>query len=294
MKSNIAGDTSTWGGIEFVRIPGGGFIMGSKDDDELAWCDEIPQHIFEIPYEYWVGRFPISNAQFAEFVRATSFETRAERESWCWVWNRIDAEWERQDGASWKHPLGANSSLDGLEQHPVVQVCWYDALAYCEWFNREYLRHLPQGICFRLPNEAEWEKAARGTEGRRWPWGNAYDPARCNAKEGGEICTTPVGAHSPQGDSIYGAAGMSGNAWEWTVTLWGDDHDTPAFVYPYRGDDGRENLDAGEAFYRIIRGGSYKDDLKGMRCACRDLDPPHYSLSNLGFRLFAAPALETR
>jgi formylglycine-generating enzyme required for sulfatase activity len=279
-------------GIDFVQIPKGKFVMGSKDDDELAWEDEKPRHILEIPYDYWAARFPVSNAQFAEFVRVTSFETRAEREGWCWVWDSKNGEWEKQDGASWKHPLGANSSLDGLEEHPVVQICWYDALAYCEWFTQKCFKDLPPGYQFRLPGEAEWEKAARGIEAREWPWGNDFDPARCNSKDGGRLCTTSVKAHSPQGDSVYGVAGMSGNIWDWTITLWGEDRNTPTFSYPYRREDGRENLKAGDGFYRVIRGGSYKDDIKGVRCACRDIDPPYYSLSNLGFRLFAAPASE--
>jgi sulfatase modifying factor 1 len=252
MKPKLITDARTWDGIDFVRIPKGGFVMGSKDDNELAWGDEKPQHIFEIPYDYWIGRFPVSNAQFSEFVRSTSFETRAEREGRCWVWNSRDGEWGKQEGASWKHPLGANSSIDGLEEHPVVQVCWYDAITFCEWFNQKYIRDLPQDYRFHLPSEAEWEKAARGTEGREWPWGNDFDAARCNSKEGGKVCTTSVRVHSPQGDSVYGAAEMSGNVWEWTVTLWGDDRDTPAFSYPYRKEDGRENLKAGDGFFRQI------------------------------------------
>jgi formylglycine-generating enzyme required for sulfatase activity len=267
--------------------------MGSRDDNELAWDDEKPQHIFEIPYDYWIARFPVSNAQFAEFVRSTSFETRAEQDGWCWVWSSRDGKWGKQEGASWKHPLGANSNIDALEEHPVVQICWYDALAFCEWFSQKYIDGLQQGYRFLLPSEAEWEKAARGTDGREWPWGNDFDAARCNSRDGGKLCTTSVRAYFPQGNSVYGVAEMSGNIWEWTLTLWGEDRNTPAFGYPYRKGDGRENLKAGDGFYRVIRGGSYKDNVKGVRCACRDIDPPYYSLSNLGFRLFLVPASET-
>jgi formylglycine-generating enzyme required for sulfatase activity len=263
--------------------------MGSKGEDELAWDDEKPQHTPVIPYDYWIGRFLVSNAQFGEFVRSTSFETRAEREGWCWVWNTRNEQWERKEGANWKHPLGANSNITALEEHPVVQVCWYDALAFFEWLNQKHINDLPQGYRFRLPSEAEWEKAARGLDGRKWPWGNVYDSALCNSKDSGKSCTTSAGAHSPQGDSVYGVADMSGNVWEWTLTLWGKDREKPDYVYPYVGDDGRENQRAGDGFFRIIRGGSFKDDIRGVRTACRDLDPPYYSLNNLGFRVFAAP-----
>lgn len=266
--------------------------MGSQADDELAWEDEKPQHILELSYDYWIGRFPVSNAQFGEFVRSTSFETRAEREGWGWVWNIRDEQWEKKEGANWLHPLGANSHITALQEHPVVQVCWYDARAFCEWLTQRQFNDLQPDYQFRLPSEAEWEKSARGTEGREWPWGNDFDAALCNSKMDGNIYTTPARAYSPRGDSVYGAADMSGNVWEWTLTLWGEDHDTPTFVYPYTSKDGRENQAADDGVYRIIRGGSFKDDIKGVRSACRDLDPPYYSLNNLGFRVFWAPILE--
>lgn len=280
---------STWAGVDFVRIHKGTFIMGSKDDNELAWDDEKPQHNLELPYDYWAGRFPVSVSDFREFVQSTSYITRAEKEGWCWVWNVEEMKWEKATGANWEHPLGVSSSVEAMDNYPVVQVCWYDARAFCAWLNQNHNHELQKGYQFRLPSEAEWEKAARGPNGREWPWGNEFDPRLCNSRESGEFRTVKMGTYSPQGDSEYGAADMSGNIWEWTITLWGDNRDTPSFVYPYLSQDGRENQDAGEGFFRVIRGGSYKDDLKGVRSACRDIDPPHYSLSNMGFRVFVAP-----
>lgn len=87
MKPNSIKEAGSWIGIDFVRIPKGQFVMGSKDENELAWDDEKPQHTLEIPYDYRIAKHPVSNAQFGEFVRSTAFETRAEREGWAWVWN---------------------------------------------------------------------------------------------------------------------------------------------------------------------------------------------------------------
>lgn len=289
MKLNSRNEEGSGIGLEFVRIPKGQFIMGSRDENELAWDDEKPQHILEIAYDYWVAKRPVSNAQFGEFVRSTGFETRAEREGWGWVWSTRSEQWGREEGANWRTPLGTSSSIAALPDHPVVLVCWYDALAFCGWLNQKHVNILPQGYPCRLPSEAEWEKAARGTDGYEWPWGNDSDAALCNSRVTGKLCTTPAGAHSPQGDSMYGVADMSGNVWEWTLTLWGADRDKPDYVYPYAGGDGRENQRAGDSSFRVIRGGSFKDDMRGVRSACRDLDPPHYSLNNLGFRVFAAP-----
>ena len=109
------------------------------------------------------------------------------------------------------------------------------------------------GAGYGMSDEAKWEKAARGTEGYEWPWGNDFHAVLCNSREMGKLCTTPVGAYSPRGDSVYGVADMSGNVWEWTLTLWGKDREKPDYVYPYVGDDGRENQSAGDGFFRIIR-----------------------------------------
>jgi formylglycine-generating enzyme required for sulfatase activity len=279
-------------GIPTVRIPRGSFLMGSQDDNPMAWDDEKPQHRLEIPYDFWIGKHPVTSAGFAEFVGSTSHRTRAEREGWCWVWRVDGGEWGKVEGGNWKQPQGPASGAEGLQDHPVVQVCFYDVLAYCEWLNHRLAGHLPPGYEVRLPSEAEWEKAARGLQGREWPWGDEFDASLCNSRDSMARGTIGIGRHSPRADSAFGVSGMSGNAWEWTLTLWGRDRNRAEFVYPYNTGDGRESLEAGEDHYRIIRGGSYKDDYKGVRCACRDLDPPHYSLSNLGFRVVVGPLTE--
>lgn len=278
-----------WRGLEFLKIPKGPFIMGSPADDDQIDNDEKPRHIVDIPYDYWMAKTPITNKQFAAFVGATSFKTNAEREGWAWVWMVKEKSWKEVDDANWMHPLGLNSDLGDFENYPVVSVNFHDARAYCEWLNMQAFTELPDGYHFRLPGEAEWEKAARGPNGRQWPWGDRFEPLFCNSEEGGSDAVIAVGAHTPQSDSFYGVSDMCGNIWEWTTTLWGKERYVRDFVYPYQFGDGRDNQQEEDKYYRIIRGGSFKDNRHTLRSACRDLDPPLFSLNNLGMRVIAAP-----
>jgi formylglycine-generating enzyme required for sulfatase activity len=279
----------SWHGLEFLRITKGPFIMGSPVDDDQIDDDEKPPHTLDIPYDYWVGRTPITNERYEAFVRDTSYQTNAEKEGWAWVWMVKEKSCEEVEGANWRHPLGSNNDLGDLANHPVVSVNFHDARAYCEWLNLQTSADLPEGYQFRLPGEAEWEKAARGPDGRLWPWGNHFEPAFCNSNEGGPDAVIAVGAHAPQSDSFYGVSDMCGNIWEWTTTLWGNERYVRAFVYPYRLGDGRDNQQEDDSYYRIIRGGSFKDNRHSLRSACRDLDPPFFSLNNLGMRVIIAP-----
>lgn len=257
--------TWTIGGIEFVKVPHGEFLMGSSDKDRSAEKDEQPQHKVNIPYDFLIARFPVTNAQFAPFASESKF-----KDAW-----------------------GANP--EKKPSHPVVNVSWQTAMAFCVWLTKKYRASLPRGLVFRLPTEAEWEKAARwrpspggrgdGGEGEAliYPWGNDFDPKKCNTSEGGPGRTTPVGAYSPQGDSPYGCADMSGNVWEWTHSLYKK-------PYPYRTDDGRE--DPQSEGNRVLRGGSWYFNVRFARCACRSLYAPINHLNvNSGFRVAASPAL---
>lgn len=240
-----------WGRIEFVKIPAGPFIMGSKLANEYADEHETPRHTVDIPYDYWIGRFPITNEQFAEYIEATHYPFK-------WI-----------DG--WKKLLN----------HPVVNIAWEAIPPYLKWLNAIFGKELPQGLTFRLPTEAEWEKAARGTDGREWPWGNEFDKNKCNSEEGGKKATTPVGLYSPAGDSPYGCADMVGNVWEWTQSLFKG--------YPYDAQDGREDLKA--AGSRVLRGGSFVYVRRFARCACRRDFPINLLLIDWGFRVAASPVL---
>ncbi|MFZ5904541.1 MAG: P-loop NTPase fold protein [Chloroflexota bacterium] len=190
----------TWADVPFMPVPAGKFLMGSRKDNKRAFDDEKEQHTVEIAQNYWIGQFPITNAQFARFIEATKYQTLAEKEGG-WTGSKYEK------GYDWRHPLGPKDSFEKKLDHPVVQINWHEALAFCEWLDQIKDVNLPKGYTFRLPTEAEWEKAARGEYGNEWPWGNDFDQNKCNSSEGGKGGTTPVGAYSPAGDSPYGAAG---------------------------------------------------------------------------------------
>jgi len=272
-------DVQTFGGLEFVPVPAGTFLMGSREEDALTYDNEHPQHAVEIPDKYWIGRFPVTNEQFLSFANTSARTTAAEETGFGQVWTGSKRESVKE--ADWRHPLGPERGIEERGDHPVVQVSWLDAQAYVSWLNETYGGELPEGCVFRLPTEAEWEKAARGEYANQWPWGNHFDPQKCNSSEGGPRDTTPVGAYSPAGDSPYGAADMVGNVWEWTHSLFKD--------YPYDVQDGRESEKASGA--RVLRGGSWHSDRNLARCASRYwLVPDHFD-DLVGFRVVCAPNL---
>ena len=232
---------------EMILIRAGDFLMGSdpgKDKD--AQDDEQPQHTLYLP-DYYMAVTPVTNAQYAEFVR--------------------DAGLVAPPG----HWRKGKPPPDELE-HPVADISWRDALAYCEWLAD--ITEKP----YRLPSEAEWEKAARGTDGRIYPWGNRWYPKWCNSSEHGPGDTMPVGTY-PRGASPYGLLDMAGNVWEWCRSL----HKK----YRYDAGDGREDLEASGP--RVMRGGSFYGGRFDARCAFRFGYPPDFSLNNSGFRVVVSP-----
>mgnify|MGYP001821087491 FL=1 len=217
-----------------VEIPAGAFTMGQDDGGR----EDRPAHDVDLP-AYEIDKFEVTNADFAVFVEATGYESDA----------------EKQGKKSWR-----DSFKEGREAHPVVKVTWNDAVAFCEWAGK------------RLPSEAEWEKAARGTDRLRYPWGNEWDPSKANVKETGLRSTAVVGSFGA-GASPYGLEDMVGNAWEWTSD-WYE-------AYP--------GNTAGDRYYgeqcRVTRGGGWFDDEPQATTFNRNCGVPDKTINDdLGFR----------
>jgi formylglycine-generating enzyme required for sulfatase activity len=191
---------------------------------------------------FYIAQYPVTNASYQKFLMDSGHPSPL----------------------NW--PEGLYFELIG--DHPVANITWQDACAYCRWLSAE------TGQDYHLPTEAQWEAAARGPAGLIYPWGNKFDKARCNTWEAGMGRTTPVDAY-PEGASPYRVMDLVGNVWEWCNTLYAD--------YPYRADDGRETPDA--QGWRVLRGGSWLDFEWGARAARRLSGQPDYATRNTGFRV---------
>jgi formylglycine-generating enzyme required for sulfatase activity len=232
-------EISSKDGMTLLYVPAGEFLMGSTDADTLATSDEKPQHTVMLD-AYWIDQTEVTNAQYAKCVA---------------------------DHGACKEPIDDSSSTHSsyygnseFDNYPVIYVEWGMANAYCSWAGRS------------LPTEAEWEKAARGTDDRIYPWGNNApdkDLLNYNSIVGD---TTEVGKY-PNGKSFYGAYDMAGNVWEW-VNDWYD-------VYP--GGDPAASKNFGQK-NRVQRGGSWDYYDFVVRSASRNWDNPGSADFNLGFR----------
>jgi len=258
--------------FDWVLIPAGEFLMGSDPtQDPHALDNELPQHRLYLP-TYRLARTQVTVAQFEAFVNATGYQTTAEQQGFLWTYNGV--EWTKVEGAGWRHPRGPQDHVREKAQHPVTCVSWHDTIAFCRW------------VGVRLPTEAEWEKGARGTEGRIYPWGNDLpDPERCNF--GGNVGdTTPVGAY-PNGASLYGLLDMAGNVREWLQTQWGAYGEVPRYGYPYSPTDGREDMTAPEDVCRCMRECGMFNSVCGVRSAYRHANHPRHADNVSGFRVAA-------
>lgn len=241
--------------LGFVEIPGGPFVMGSDPSSDPAaydierWSSERPQGRVNVP-TFYMGRYEVTVAQFAAFVEDTD------------------------------HPV-EEGTLRGPPDHPVTSVAWTDALAYCRWLQEklrgspetptELERRLSDGWRVTLPSEPEWEKAARGTDGRIYPWGSR--PRRDRANFGADG-TMPVGSFECP-ECPYPVFDLAGNVWEWTRS--------PYQSYPHDTADDRENLEEDAVW--VMRGGSYQDGPRNVRAAIRGGAAPGVHRPFIGFRV---------
>ena len=228
-----------------VEVLAGSFLMGSRRFDLQAQSHEKPQHTLTL-LPYWIGKTPVTNAQFRPFVDSDGYSNQAYWTTVGWQWREAEkvVKPEYWDDATWN---GAD--------YPVVGVSWFEAVAYCRWLSKQ------TGSDFRLPTEAEWEKAARGSDGRIYPWGNTWEAGRCNSEETGLKRTTPVGQY-PTGASPCGALDMAGNVAEWCATKWFKS-------YPYQLEDEWQAAYVEADENRVIRGGACVVDKTYVRGAFR-------------------------
>ncbi len=234
---------------DMVAVPAGTFTMGSDEGPE----DERPRHAVMLS-AYSIERYPVTNAAFAEFLNSI---TKPDRDG--------ERLFDADDPDARIRLIGGRWVADaGFEAHPVVEVPWAGARAYCAWRGK------------RLPTEAEWEKAARGTDARRYPWGDARPNATRARYASGWNETAPVTAF-PAGASPFGVLDLAGNAWEWVSSLYR--------LYPYRPDDGREDLRSPGV--RGTRGGGHDSTADQITTTQRGRTlsrNPRSGHHNIGFR----------
>jgi len=275
-------------GMVFVPVPAGKFEMGSTEkevDAALALCHasygncerswfavEQPQHTVTLD-AYWIGQTEVTNAQFQQFVDAGGYATER-------YWSAEG--WQVRSDEGWEGPRCLEEEDLNAPNLPVVCVSWYEAEAYTRWLSEA------SGAAIRLPTEAEWEKAARGTEGRIFPWGDEFDGSWLNFCDvnceydwkdetfaDGYTYTASVGSY-PEGVSPYGAPDMAGNVWEWVNDRYdGSDYS----VSP-----GSNLQGPATGKFRLLRGGSWSNISSFVRSAFRLISAPDDWSSVNGFR----------
>jgi formylglycine-generating enzyme required for sulfatase activity len=225
-----------------VLSPAGPFLYGSREDDKTASSDEKPQRVIDLP-DFYMDQYPVTNHRFAEFLN-TARPSKESLDKWIDLSGQYSNEKCRLSRRKNQFHIEAS-----YENHPVIYVSWHGAAAYAKWAGK------------RLPTEQEWEKAARGTEGWIYPWGNTFDKKLSNTEKSGPGHTTPVDQY-PAGKSPFGCWDMAGNVWEWTDSWYDEDKNS-----------------------KVLHGGSWLSEARNCRCAARYtyFFPGDRNL-NIGFR----------
>jgi|GEM_PF-1513208 len=252
-------------GIVMIYIPEGEFIMGSSDGE----IDEKPSRKVYLD-GYWIGKTEVSVKQYMKFVN--------DIKSHCPEWLEKGHKDNIKTGDSGVYKRFGSALED--DNYPIVGISWYNAKAYCDWLSQKRV------LRFKLPTEAQWEKAARGRDDRKYPWGDPgsyyngkyyanYNPG--NYKEDGFKYTAPVDSFH-QGESTYGLLNVAGNVWEWCNDWYDRDY--------YKKDPPQKNpMGPRSGTNRVLRGGGWGDSVGGIRCASRGVAGPSGRSSDVGFRL---------
>ena len=229
--------------MPMVNVPAGDFIMGSSISDAQAAGAEKPQHAVYLD-AFQIDKYEVTNALYKQCVDAGK----------CYA----PSTWSSYT----RNTYYGDPSFDN---YPVINVSWYDAKAYCEWAGKQ------------LPTEAQWEKAARGTDGRIYPWGNTWDATKLNSlvSNSSPGDATAVGSY-PAGASPFGALDMAGNVWEWVADWYGPNY------YSHSPTRNPQGPPSGQ--YKAMRGGSWDNGMADARVANRDYGVPIYFYAHLGFR----------
>lgn len=265
--------------IEWCPIPGDVYEIGTNEAQILeiqqqAWAKgwtfkrETPSRNVQL-LAFQISAYPITHAQFQLFI---DDDDGYKNQKW---WTEAGWQWVKKNGNDHRVDRSKNPNK------PCVYVSWYEAIAYCRWLGNRL------NCSIGLPSEAQWEVAAKGRDGRIFPWGNIFNQEYCNSSLLDLNTTIPVGCfhHVPSPWEPYGPYDLSGNIWEWCSTiceLWGKED---AFPYPYNSDDGREDLDFGDDCYRVVRGGSFLNPPFLLRSAYRGRDRPFNRAKRVGFRI---------
>jgi formylglycine-generating enzyme required for sulfatase activity len=237
---------------ETIYIGEGPFLMGSQSGEGISPY-EMPRHEVSLP-AFRFGKYPLTNEQYETFVEETG---RPVTPGMGWDGQKVPA---------------------GFERHPVTGVTWFEALAYCQWLSQK------TGRWYTMPSEAQWEKACRGGNSCFYPWGDEFDPTRCNQ---GKTKIAPVDAYPAQNE--FGCFDLVGNVRQWTCSLWGEKRicPDPRYAYPWK-DDRRNDLNASRQIRRVVRGSSITDDRILLRCSARSGQLPEdagFHDSRQGFRI---------
>lgn len=295
--------------IDWVKIPAGSFLMGTEGDE--AYEAEKPAHTVNLP-EFYISRSPITNAQYRCFLEAGLYEDlsfwreKLPLAASQWLSGvapdeallKTIAEKHRETYRTWltndterRQPRFWTDKPWNLDNHPVVGVSWFEALAYSLWLNELGAAVKPKGLTqpsqIRLPSEEEWEYAARGSSAWRYAWGMEADKQLGNYANTGLGHSSAVGLFPPS--LAFGLYDMSGNVWEWTTSRWGKDLSSTDFNYAQWQEQQAQRNQLDPMEFRIARGGSWGDYAGGLRCALRYRILPLIRFDGLGFRIVNCP-----